>query len=631
MANGNTVIGVDWAVKLDSLKKQMAQVPGITSKEVKTMTAQLSKEMRAAEASVSKAAKGGKSSWDKTFKGIGDAAKGAGFGAVTEKVGNLSSAFAELASPAGVAVGVVAGGAAVVGAAALGYGLLADGLIESAFGAKAALKELRGFEMIGSDFYPAVPKEALASFDRLAASGDAVNSIWNKVSVTVATGTAPEIERLVDIVIGAGLEAETMFATWAAGRDLLVEFDKFMVGSFLQTFLPVSDAVRGLGNAYIFLSDVVGRDVDPELRAAMASTAGLRDALVAQDQALLANIDGLGEWEAAGRSFLDTQVQATKAITDHTKATKDDTDEVKRAKELQEQLNRGMEAADRIRAAGNDARTSNLTGIDKEEATLEAQLALVKDEHAAEVAALGEANAELLGLNQEYEDARAAIIAASAERVQNIREDEAANAAAVAKKAQDDQVASWEAVATATAHAANTMSSALQKSYDTSTAEGRRAAKRQWKTQHGIAIATTGALAIVSGMQAAASAPWPQNLPAMIASSIESTAAIGAVAAIQPSFHQGGLAPDEAMLGRSKVQPGEGVGVVSKQGMSSFRDANAGISPGPTNVSVELKLRHQTVDQVTAQNIQRGGQTARAILKNSSSVPFGHRRDTWRR
>ena len=404
-----------------------------------------------------------------------------------------------------------------------------------------------------------------------------------------------------------------------------------MVGSFLQTFLPVSDAVRGLGNAYIFLSDVVGRDVDPELRAAMASTAGLRDALVAQDQALLANIDTTGAWEAAGRSFLDTQVKATKAITDHTKATKDDNDEAKRAKELQDQLNRGMEAADRIRAAGNDASTSNLKGIDAEQASLDAQLAMIENEHAAEIAGLGETNAELLGLNQEYEAARAAIIAASAERVQNIREDEAAKAAAVAKKAQDDQVASWEAVATATAHAANTMSSALQKSYDTSTAEGRRAAKRQWKTQHGIAIATTAALAVVSGMQAAASGPWPQNLPAMIASSIESTAAIGAVAAIQPSFHQGGLAPDEVVMGKAKVQEGEGMGVVSKQGMSAFRGANAGISPGPTNVSVNMMLRHSTVETVMTQVLQRGGSTARAIQKNGTSVPFGHRRDTWRR
>jgi hypothetical protein len=217
------------------------------------------------------------------------------------------------------------------------------------------------------------------------------------------------------------------------------------------------------------------------------------------------------------------------------------------------------------------------------------------------------------------------------DRVGKIREDEAKKAADLAKRAKDQQVAAWEGVATATARAADAMSSALSKSYDTATAEGRAAAQRQWKTQHGIAIATTAALAVVSGMQAAASAPWPANLPAMIASSIESTAAIGTVAAIQPSFHQGGLAPDEAMLGRSKVQPGEGVGVVSKQGMSTFRGANAGIAPGPTNVTVDLKLRHQTVDQVVAQNIQRGGQTARAIARDNSSVPFGHRRDTWRR
>lgn len=203
-----------------------------------------------------------------------------------------------------------------------------------------------------------------------------------------------------------------------------------------------------------------------------------------------------------------------------------------------------------------------------------------------------------------------------------------ANAAGDAARASAGQ---WAGVANATIQAVDTMSAAFANSYDTTTAAGLAAAKRQWRTQHGIAIAMTAALAIVSGAQAAASAPWPENLPAMIASSITSTASIAAVAAVQPTFHQGGLAPDEVMRGGARVQPGEGeVGIVSKQGMSSFRGANAGMRPASTFTTVELKLRHSTMDRVVAENIQRGGMTS-AALTSTTTAPYGARRDTWRR
>lgn len=634
-ASANTVVGVEWVAKLDGYKKQMAQIPGVTDKQLKEMGKLLDKGVKGMEKTAKAGAGKTKSAWESAFKGIGDAAKGAGFGGLTEQVTHFASAFAELATPAGVALAAVGAGAAAlavtVGGAALVVGTLGEGLVEAGFNAKGALKELHGFELIGSDFYPTVPPASLASFDRLAASGDALDSIWNRLTVNVATNTAPQLERLVDVAVGLGVKAEAMFEVWSAGKDLFVELDKLVVESTLRAFLPLSDAVRLVGRSYIGLSDIVGHKVDPALRTAFDSTEGLRDALVANDAALVGSLPNMDALAAAGKKLLQGQVRATAATTAHAKATGEDAEAIKAAKEAQDRLNRGMELADQIRQAGNDASTSNLTGIDKERTDLAEKLAAVEAEHHAEQAALGAANTALLGLDQEYEDARQAIIQASGERVQKLREAETEKVLDLAHKAQKEQEASWTGVANASISAVERLSSAFAKSYDTTTVEGRKAAKAQWKTQHEIAIATTLALAVVSGIQAAASAPWPSNLPAMIASSIESTASIAAVSAIQPSFHAGGLAPDEVTMGGMKTQDEEGIGVISRQGMGRFRQANAGITPQPASTTVVMQLRHSVEDKIVAQCIQRNGMTARAIAKNSDSVPFGHRRDTWRR
>jgi chemotaxis protein histidine kinase CheA len=197
------------------------------------------------------------------------------------------------------------------------------------------------------------------------------------------------------------------------------------------------------------------------------------------------------------------------------------------------------------------------------------------------------------------------------------------------QRAKDQTVSDARAIAQAVIGFGQAILDATTKQHDLTTEKGRQAAEKQFRLQKAIKLAmavVAGALAV---QEALASAAPPVNF--VLAGLVGATAAveIGVIAAAQPKFHAGGLMPDEVRMGGMTTLEGEGAAIISKQGM---RAANAGKSSAPAGTTVNLKLRHQTIDRVTSETIARGGQTQRAVAKLSgSNVPFGHRKDTWRR
>jgi UPF0716 family protein affecting phage T7 exclusion len=135
-----------------------------------------------------------------------------------------------------------------------------------------------------------------------------------------------------------------------------------------------------------------------------------------------------------------------------------------------------------------------------------------------------------------------------------------------------------------------------------------------------------GALAV---QQALGSGPPPANFILAGISGAAAAIEVGVIASTQPKFHAGGYAPDEV---DAKVMPGEQV--ISRQGVSTFgrqgERANAGMSPGPSMVAVNLRLRHSVMDTVMAEVNQRGGQFSQG-LASTRTAPYGARTDTWRR
>ena len=641
MPASNTVIGIDWAVKLDSLKQQMAQVPGIGAKEAKALTAALSKEMKSAEAASTKAAAATKAGWKDAGKGMEDfgAASEASGSKALKALGPLGGVLSRISPEAGAAASSMAGlTSAFEGFAGAGFTVTAG----AAAVAAAALAVVVAAGATAYVLYESNVQDAAQSTDGMnkslmaqelqgrltAAQVDALKESWSHF--TTISNTA---QTAIDVINGklstqaAAGQAAAQAAVNAAHDEL--QADGLRVAQIEMALQAAEELARSRTAA---LDDVL---------AAEASIGGYREALKQANATLkdhktalertkqnLADAAEYAEELAKSEKFLsdrtkddsDAQRAAAKALAEHNEALKRLNDEMDT---YYAQLGKASEAQDRADGIITASGALHLTETERlTKASTDAQNAYL--------AAARDAGAE----EADIAAGLALIRGNYAKEVTQVQADELQKQADDAQKAQAAQETSWLAVGSAAAQAANELSGAFGRTYDESTASGKKAAKQQWETQHAISIATAATLALIAVAQAEASAPYPANIPGIITAGIAGAANVAAVVAVQPSFHQGGLAPDEVYMGNSRMQTDEGIGVVSRQGMSTFRNANAGVGSGPSFVSVDLKMRHQTMDRVVAECIQRGGQTSRAIANsnsNGSTVPFGHRTDTWRR
>ena len=186
----------------------MAQIPGVTEKAAAQAALKASPQFIKlydnAEKAAQKAAKNGEVAFEKSAKKVGeDASKlGSAFSAISPTAGMLVQdlgKFSQAASVLGPELTVFASGFAAAGAAVaaplLALGAMDGVLVKLAFDAKANLEALKGFQAIGSDFYPETPASTLASFDALAASQAALTSIGEHLAVALAADVAPSVER----------------------------------------------------------------------------------------------------------------------------------------------------------------------------------------------------------------------------------------------------------------------------------------------------------------------------------------------------------------------------------------------------------------------------------------------------
>ena len=347
----NQVIGLDVEIKVANALAELRKLSPGADKEAKAITGSLSKALKDADREAAKAGK--------TLAKVGTASTGATggiqkalaalgplggvLGKVSPAAGSAAASIAGLSS-ASTAMGaaglaataatgglllVIGGAALAVGGAAAAYYTLGESLVTAAFDAEKALTALEGFKNIGSDFYPIVPEEALVAMERLASASDAVDAIMNSLTVTIGSNTAPAIERMVSTVVGLGLAGLEAFEVWAAGKNLLTEFSRFMTGTLLRAFLPVTDAVRGMGNGLIYMADLLGQSVDPALRAALQSTDALSDAITTYaGEALDGALTSLSDYAVAGGLFISQTGRATDSLKNKTAATKDDTEAI---------------------------------------------------------------------------------------------------------------------------------------------------------------------------------------------------------------------------------------------------------------------------------------------------------------
>jgi hypothetical protein len=432
----NEVVGVEWVAKLDAFRAELAKVPDIGGKEARTLVGQLDRQMKRAEKSARDAAKQTKGEWTSTFTFLEKGAKAAGFGEMTEKASALGQAVGALVDPVTVFVAGLAGAGATVAGTTLAMGALTAGLVEAGFAAADAQKKLRGFKDIGSDFYPAVPKETQKSLDALAASGTAIDAIFDRFVVTVGANVAPTVEKLTDAVVGAALTAEAWFEKWAKGRNLLKDFATVGIGSLIQLLVgPLAGALEtplipldAMLHGIEAVADYTGAKLPDSFETARASIDHAVDALGTAPKTIT---DAVVEWGSsmAGTAYdasglADTLDDLIRKGRDHIATTEKATEALKNESKVAAEQQKILDAAKRAReeiaaalieseAAQSKAQAEYDKTIAKIDEWAEALLAAGKIDQATEkdMAELrARARAELeKGLDAEADARRAAV------------------------------------------------------------------------------------------------------------------------------------------------------------------------------------------------------------------------------
>jgi len=645
----NQVIGLDVEIKVANALAELRKLSPGADKEAKAITGSLSKALKDADREAAKAGK--------TLAKVGTASTGATggiqkalaalgplggvLGKVSPAAGSAAASIAGLSS-ASTAMGaaglaataatgglllVIGGAALAVGGAAAAYYTLGESLVSAAFDADKALTALEGFKNIGSDFYPVVPEEALASMERLAATTDAIDALMNRLTVTVGSNTAPAIERMVDTMIGLGLAGLETFEVWAAGKNLLTEFANFMVGSLFHSFLPVTDAVRAMGNGLIFMAEALGQNVDPAIKLALSSTNAFSTAIVGlASDALDGALTSLDDYAVAGAGFLADTFAATESVKKHTKAVKDDTEAVEKNIEGLTNWTREIEASQKAIESGSQklqesAYNDRLASMSAQDAEAERYRAKVKglQDAANEVKAAGgdeiktdlelyaateaaaqihdaavkkfddKAAADKMALQKQVADKGVELALDGLDTVSKAAEEASQREAEQADKLQAQLVAG-------DAYYTDSQKAELQKRI----AEHRKAAATAFGIAKAARIAEatiTTAMAVVNALNDGLSVGGPAGLilgpVSAAAAGIAGGIQIAAIAAEQPSFHQG-YAPDERS---ARVLTSEAVlspAATAALGSGNIAAANAGIMGGGRQASTPVVFRHQT-------------------------------------
>jgi len=559
-------------------------------------------------------------------------------GSAASSLTGLSAGFTSMASAGAAATAATGGLVLVAAAAAAALAALAtvvageamavykmgETLVTAGFKANDALDALEGFKLIGSDFYPVVPEAALQSFDQLAASGQAVTDILSKLTVVIGANTGPVMVQITNTVIGLAVAALEMFEVWASGKNLLVEFAKFMTGSLLYSFLPVTDAILTMGKAFIALADLTGVQVAPGLRAALVDVESLTNGLVTLGTEGLANAGvALSDYTAKGAAFVAGVVKASKAMDDDTKAVKDNTEatiENLFAKSNTSWFKTIEDATAKLRQSTFDDRVAAMQAMEAEKARYAAKIQGLKDV-AAEIIKTG---GDEVQAQQDLNAALAAAEQVHVNEVSSIEKEAADKDADEAEKARNQKISGIKAVTQASIGLGNDLIAATTKQYDTTTKAGRAAAEQQFKTQK----AAQMAMAIVAGALAISQALTLAPPFSFITAGITGAAVaveLGVIAAAQPKFHMGttGMRPDEYT---ATLQRGEGVVTsagMSKPGMKeTVAAANSGRTPGGNGGSMNMVYQHKVYNEFIRDNLKAGSPLTRRI---DNGTKVGHR------
>ena len=339
-------------------QQELAKIPGVTEKQAASaalkMAQQMARGATSAGKSASDAAKAASDSTAKAVSGlvdrIGSSTEklGKGLGIISPTLQSATRAVGDLAD--GLTAALTPTGAMVAGIAAIGAtlatpialtGALSAGLVKLGFSANDSYKNLQKFAAFDKDFIPGVSQETIASFERLSATGAALSSVWDRLTVVAGAAVAPALDRVASVAVGLALKGEQLAEIWLAGGNVFETLAASTLVAFGNALLIPLQPIKLLAESFKYLADIAGIQLPQSIQASIGLLEKITDPAFQQKMALQAvraveNSDAmtalggaLSGVEAEGRKFLTTQNQVTEATKASGKAAKEAADDVK--------------------------------------------------------------------------------------------------------------------------------------------------------------------------------------------------------------------------------------------------------------------------------------------------------------
>jgi len=283
---------------------------------------------------------------------------GQGLGVLSPTMGAMGMAAADLAdgvmalaTPTGLATAAVIGlGAAALGSVAA-VATMGATLVAATLAADDALTSLEGFRLIGSDIYPAVPAATLTSIKEANAAVDALASVFALLTVAVASDVAPAFAKAGKAAVGLGLEILGVVRAIVDSQSLLQTLAQSIGMALSEPLMMVLRPLAMVQDGYAALADALGQQVHPAMRNNVQRLEDMREAMIdGAAQALdLSVVNGdLGRLydslAASGDDFVQSQMQATKAMDATTGAVEKQAEAIKDAALTMEDYLRMMDA-----------------------------------------------------------------------------------------------------------------------------------------------------------------------------------------------------------------------------------------------------------------------------------------------
>ena len=611
------------AADLSALRRQLAEIPGISADAATKMAAELNKSIKASERASVAATKASKAAAD-SAKAAGRAASDA-----LDTAAESATRFGDKAGAVGSNAGKLAG---ILDMLVPGLGGVARGVADVADTAEVASVATKGLGVSMSSTLAVLGPVAIA----VAALGATYAYLSSQLDAAEQKQAAA--------ADAATTQAEAT-ARWAATKQ------------------EASDAVAiatDAANAEAIAIRKATAAVDEGAAAARALAVIKRDEAAAASQAF-----GTSESKAAQAAFAEAQrtqeaLDALDARIDRTKTERDlvITLEYAKGRAAKETADAQIQAANAaakraaseaalaeaerivldqnaayltsIRSLQETARAANeaqLTGADAVEASIARQIEKVNELAAAQVERSAGQVGQIANIEAEQAAAITAIRAKGQSDVDAIYEAAAQRRNEERKAELDAEKAYQQKRAEATASATSNLLGATSDAFAMAAEEQSKTNKDAAAASFAASKAAAVAQAVVNTALAISSAntlPPPANFIAMAAAGIAGAASLASIAsAPPPAFND---TPGVQMMNqRGNVSLASGDYFAAARSPTELQ-RQVGASAGGGGVSIlQVRLGHKVLDQSVARTIQEGGRLSREISGRVKSGTTGHR------